>query len=375
MNIFIINLIILCSFNTLAWETDNFTSRRKITKASDKEKTDNLYNMNDRMNEEILSIIDNFAEEYDCSEDIKKLEKKEVPYIFSWIDDALGGTHAEIERFAEEGAVKLYDHNREMMTMDNNLYGKHYGLQGAFNLGGHVIGPDKVGHFVDQGYDLIETFIENGSSKEAFRMAMEDSNDMEEGFFGLIASDVKSYGDMSANFSGLKFYYNLLSGDDPQLTCDPKTNKYKMNYDFNWSDYVNDSWDEGVNCSFFESVENPYVRRSVSAKSGAYAVPTSDIEKIYPPADRDEIEFRETLKNFKPPMSCPASADKCKKVTRMNCSNYFVSPKCIRQQDKKVSCNINDFDDLFEVDRKSNYSFDRGNEEKTDEKNWKLLSL
>ena len=376
MNITISLFILFSSTSSFSWETDNFTSRREISKASDKEKLDNLYNMNDQMNKEMRKIIKNFADDYDCTEDVARLKNKEVPYIYSWIDDSLGGTHAEIERFAEEdGPVKLYDHSRSFVKMKSNLYGKNYGLQDSFNLDNHVIGPDKVGHFVDQGFDLIETFIENGSNKEAFKEAMEDSNDMEEGFFGLHASGVKSYGDMSANFSGLKFYHNLLSGDNPQLSCDSKTKKYKLNYDFNWSDYVNDSWDEGINCSFFGSVDNPYVRRAASHDSNSHGVPTSDIAKIYPPQDSDEKEFRQNLKDFRPPMSCPDSKDKCNKVASMNCSNYFVSPRCIRQVDIKVKCEITDFDDLFEVDRKSNYSFERGDEEKTNGKKWYDLSL
>jgi hypothetical protein len=365
-------LIFSMSFPLLAWETDNFTSRRKILEAPKEESLTNLYTMNDQMNKEIVKVLDNFGKDYDCTEDVAKLKNNRVPLIYSWIDDALGGTHAEIERFAEESSdIKLYDHNRKVISLSSNIYGKQYGLQGSFNLDGHVVGPDKVGHFVDQGYDLIRTFINNGSNKDSFKLAMQESNDLEEEYFGLIVSDVKSYGDMSANFSGLKFFYNLLSGDSPQLSCDKKSKKYKLNYDFNWSEYVNDSWDEGVNCSFFESVENPYVRKS--AKSNG--VSTSDIEKIYPPANDDEVEFRKKLKSFKPPLSCPDSKGKCREIASMNCSNYFISPKCIRQVDKKVSCNISNFDELFSVNRKANYSFDRGNEEKTNEKNWYDFSL
>ncbi|WP_127716278.1 hypothetical protein [Halobacteriovorax sp. HLS] len=367
MNKLLIPILILLSSKTLSWETDNFTSRRLIEKVSEKEKLDNLFSLNDKMNKDIRKTLEAFSKDYNCLEDQEKLKNKKVPLIYSWIDDALGGTHAVIEQFAEEGGVMLYDHNREWFSMEANLMGKNYGLQGAFNLDGHVIGPDKVGHFVDQGFDLITEFIENGSDKDAFKIAMEESNDMEEGGFGLMISGVKSYGDMGANFSGLKFYHNLLSGENPQLTCDPKTKKYKLNYDFNWSDYVNDSWDEGLNCSFFESVDNPYKRKKLKDSKGR-EIATSDIEKIYPPADNDEKNFRKKLADFKPPMSCPASKDKCSALADINCSNYFISPKCIRQVDKKVSCEIDTFDKLFSVERKKNYSFARGEEEKRSEK-------
>jgi hypothetical protein len=345
--------LIICSLSlsALAWETDNFTSRRKIAKVSDSEIIDNLYSLNDKMNKDIRKVIDDFAEDYDCREDVAKIKKNQVPTIYSWIDDALGGTHAVIEEYAEDGNVKMYDHKRAWVTMSSNLYGKSYGLQGAFNLNGYVVGPDKVGHFVDQGYDLIKKFIRNGGGKQGFLSAMEKSNDMEEGGFGLFASGIKSYGDMGANMSGLSFYYNLLSGDNPQLTCNPKTKKYEINYDFNFADYVNDSWDEGINCSFFDSVDNPYKRNEVKS---------SRVYTVYPPADEDEIVFRKNLKNMKPPLTCPDSMDKCKDIVNKNCSNYFVSPMCIRAVDKKVSCDMSDFDKMFKVTQTGGYKYERG---------------
>jgi hypothetical protein len=202
---------------------------------------------------------------------------------------------------------------------------------------------------VDQGYDLIKKFIKSGMNEEGFKKAMEKSNDLEEDDYGLGISGIKSYGDMGANFSGLTFYYNLLAGDKPQITCDSKTKKYKINYDFNWADYVNDTWDEGINCSYFESVKNPCEE------------PRKNTDREIKVTNEDEIYFKQYLKKLKPPLECPADLAKCKKVASRNCANYFVSPKCLVNVYKKIKCDTTNIDALLKVNRSSTskYKYDR----------------
>jgi hypothetical protein len=136
-------LYFIC-LSVYSWETDNFTSRNKILRAGETEKTNNLYKLNDKMNKELHAVIKMANETFDCTKDVEKMKNKQVPLLFQWIDDSLGGTHAVIEKFAEEGGAKLYDHNvsqnrilgtiGDAFTRNNNIYNKVYSLQGAFNL-------------------------------------------------------------------------------------------------------------------------------------------------------------------------------------------------------------------------------------------------
>jgi len=331
--------------SSIAWETDNFTSRRKILKASEEEKNSNLFNLNDEMNKKMLQVIEGVNDDYDCQEDMARIKKGKVPRIYSHIDDVLGGTHAAIEEFAEEGGAKLYDHSRAWLAKEN-IYSKNYGLQGSFNLNGHVIGPDKLGHFVDQGFDLMEVMIEKGINKEGFFASMEESNDLENGFYGISSSGVKSYGDMAANFSGLSFYYNLLFGANPQLKCDSRTKKYTMDYDFDWSDYVDDSWDEGVNCSFFYKVDNPFTGRT-----SRFNIKKTD--------EGDHLQ--KYLQGLRPPMACPSELNKCKTVSKRNCANYFTSPQCLRKVVTYNKCRVNSLTSVLKVTRNTNspYKYNR----------------
>lgn len=369
-----------------AWETDNFTTRPEVLNASSTEIRNNLNSLNDMVNKNLESVIDDYNSIYNCKDDLADLKNNEVPKLISWIEDKLGGTRGEVEEYAEEGGAKMYHENGvdpgKFSVLNANLYNKRYGLQGSLNLEGHVIGPDKLGHFFDQGYDLMEVFIEEGQDKKAFQSAMYESNRLEEGFYGLKASDVKSYGDMGANFSGLTFFYNLLSGKNPQVTCNESTGKYKLNYHFDFGQYVNDSWDEGINCSFFESVVNPFQepgekiltvsdcgqgnsgckRRNMRERLKEAARRRRDVLKgaIYPAATDDEKIFFEKLLSYKPPRICPVNTDKCKEITQLNCSNYFVSPRCIAGVFANPSCNIDNFDEVFAVKPStSGYNYNR----------------
>jgi hypothetical protein len=69
-----------------------------------------------------------------------------------------------------------------------------YGPDPAMNLGGVVMGTDKLGHFVDQGFSLFEEYLENDKSIEK---TLQYSGGLEETFwpYSLSASGIKSYGD------------------------------------------------------------------------------------------------------------------------------------------------------------------------------------
>jgi len=356
--ILLISMVITSAY---AWETDNFTHRRKILKASSSEIKSNLYNLNDETNKRLRETVEKFNDQIgDCSSDLDRFKEesmmggKETPKIYKWIKSELGGgLFGAMEEWSEEsGEIKQYGDG-------SNIYGNYYDIQTAFNLNGHVVGPDKLGHFVDQGFDLFTSFVDEGSNKKGFKEAMAYSNDLEEGRYGLFASDVKSYGDMGANFSGMKFWYNLTGKKNSYLTCDEKTGEYKVNRDFNWAEYADDSWDEGVSCSFFDTVANPYekpglIKSSSRGRPGRLQPRTFGFEKTN--MDKDLEKY---LKGLNPPLSCPDGSSQCREIAQMNCSNYFVSPKCIFKANVKATCDMSNFDSLFYVAENSEYKFDR----------------
>lgn len=348
-------ILCLVVSSVYSWETDNFTHRRKILKAPTKEIDQNLYALNDETNRRIHHAIDEFNEmDINCGEDLGLLNKKEMtmwgsrkmPKIYMNIKDALGGgLFGAMEKWSEDSdQVKKYGDGTNIYGGFNSMIGIN--LQTAFNLNGYVVGPDKLGHFVDQGFELFSEFKNGISPKLGFDNAMKHSNEMEDSYYGIHASGVKSYGDMAANYSGMKFWYNLTGKKDSFLKCDYETGKYAVNRDFDWAEFADDSWDQGINCSTFDQLENPYKNGQYKNKAQLY-----DTDK-----DRN---LREYLDSIDRTLKCPDDLTRCQKVAQLECANYFVSPKCLHAANKKLSCNQKNYDDLMKVVDNGKYKYNR----------------
>lgn len=140
-------------------------------------------------------------------------------------------------------------------------------------VGNSSVGLDKIDHFLSHGFmyfklystkretqtnsfDELETKLAPRIDSEEERMkdVYELGDLQEESSWGLAGSGVKSYGDLAANYSGLQFYKNLLDGDNPYLKC--VENKLEVNRKFKIEDYADDSWNESINCSSFNSQSN-----------------------------------------------------------------------------------------------------------------------
>ncbi len=81
--------------------------------------------------------------------------------------------------------------------------------------------------------------------------------------FGSKTTGVYSFGDLAANFAGMKFWGELVGDkvatDKPYVKCvDDKWVKVR---EFDWLDWLDDSWDEGVNCNEYKNLK---FKRSVN---------------------------------------------------------------------------------------------------------------
>ena len=106
-------------------------------------------------------------------------------------------------------------------------------------ISGIYVGSDKLGHFLQQGYQYYQKFKSKGA-KGAERWG----RGTEKGGFGLITTGVMSHADLEANRQGLKFYQHL--GADP-------------NMDFDIANYINKYWNEGHNPNYYVENVGKYV--------------------------------------------------------------------------------------------------------------------
>lgn len=120
-----------------------------------------------------------------------------------------------------------------------------------------LLGSDKFGHFFDEGFEYYSR-LKKG---ESLSKAMEYGEATERGIFGSRTTGVESFGDLVANYEGAHFWSELLipflpvSSKGQYLKClkDGDHKKWVQVREFQFEDYLNAGWDEGINCSRYKN--------------------------------------------------------------------------------------------------------------------------
>jgi hypothetical protein len=158
------------------------------------------------------------------------------------------------------------------------VYFGKIGFGPVLRVNGQLIGNDKLGHFLDEGYYYFETVqgkhqpkqkhqkqasTPNLSLEALLQQAIQYEMDTENGIFGLQQTGVHSYADTVANFNGLNFWSRILgqaawepwsvtsTSESPYVVCE--NDHYVMNHPFTLKDYVDAAWDEGINCNEYRN--------------------------------------------------------------------------------------------------------------------------
>lgn len=126
------------------------------------------------------------------------------------------------------------------------------------NLNGHLIGTDKFEHFMGTGYKYFKRYKKD-QGVATLQRVLQKGESLEAGFMGSVTTGVKSYGDMVANFNGMRFWNHMLGkhpdilGEDipPYVVC--QNNYWRIGNLIDWRFYVDPAWDEGINCSKFRT--------------------------------------------------------------------------------------------------------------------------
>ena len=127
-------------------------------------------------------------------------------------------------------------------------------------VGENEVGADKLEHMFGQGFKYFKdnylkengeiTAVKKGVFREKFLLGGQ-----------IIGNGVFSYGDLSANFNGMRFWNHMLLlredvlGKDfnigPYITCE--NNKWVKAEDLDFKNYFDDSMNESINCSKYPS--------------------------------------------------------------------------------------------------------------------------
>lgn len=117
-------------------------------------------------------------------------------------------------------------------------------------------GTDKIDHFLAGGYEYYMEYRKNLSKGAALaeKAAIELGFALEDSVWGLEGSGRKSYGDLAANYHGFQFYKQLFESEKPYLVCEK--NRWIQKRQFDVAEYVDDSWDESINCTSYDNQSN-----------------------------------------------------------------------------------------------------------------------
>ncbi len=147
------------------------------------------------------------------------------------------------------------------------------GLGSSIRMGEYHMGVDKLSHFMTEGLTYFRIFEDLRRSRDAdldklsaqdLREVLEEGAQQESGHYGLRATGIFSYGDAMANFQGFRFWRQVLDGPNPYLKCE--NGKWVQKRQFDWKEYLNHGFDEGLNCNRYHHARMQAAVDSATAK-------------------------------------------------------------------------------------------------------------
>jgi hypothetical protein len=240
-------LLITPSFGG-AYETDQFNNRTELIKDS-----------NSIMSKKVTLAISETITSWHGPRD----EMKVVNGIYYKI----GGKHwvDKLERYAMDSS----EVERLPSPDDNSIYYGHpvwatrvaffFGVDETILISGVLVGTDKFGHFLSQGRKFYKRWLKVGDESKA----AEQSAFTERALFGQMTTGSYSNADLVANYEGYRFYRSLFEddivGNKPAILA-WEQDHWIMQRPFDWSDHVNDYWDEALNINHYDKLLYPHMK-------------------------------------------------------------------------------------------------------------------
>jgi hypothetical protein len=188
-------------------------------------------------------------------------------------------------------------------------------LSAVVRVGDSLIGVDKLGHFLVEGWAYYDRAHREGRGLDD---AMDWGEFTERTYFGRYTTGVFSYADLVADFEGMRFWSHLLGRADdplpegwlarrPYVTCGRglafwNPPRWRQRRSVRIERYIGPAWDEATNCS---SYRNEEIERRVAARIEERGV-EDDVDYTCPIDPRGCAEARERYGELAPRLLHPA---------------------------------------------------------------------
>ena len=139
-----------------------------------------------------------------------------------------------------------------------------FGVGRSFRVNNVMVGSDKFGHFVSQGYKYYKRELKGWDTERILSWGAF----AERWLYGLLTTGVYSNADLVANYEGWRFYRSLI--DDDVIPGKPailtwRDGRLVQQRPFTWADHINAYWDEALNPSFNVKSVNKRLRKAILA--------------------------------------------------------------------------------------------------------------
>lgn len=247
-------IFLLLTIKSYASEIDNFTDRYEQSIS------DSLEKINQAANSEMENAVNEANGSFKgCNERelYKHLRKKfNNHYIGKFTKYVY--LSKELERIITPISQSIYQDFTPEESIVLGGVGKYIRdpLGSVVKVHDVLVGTDKFEHFAGTGFVYFKQHhLEKKPIQNTLAIGQRDEN----GYLGALSTGVVSYGDMTAEFNGMRFWNHILGKDKdilnenlgPYIEC--KNNLWTIVKEVDLGKYIDQAWDEAYNCSKFRT--------------------------------------------------------------------------------------------------------------------------
>lgn len=262
------------AFSVFGAEADNFTARTLNL-------VDQSAEINDLANRYLQDSLEQLNLEGDCSN--PEAEQKLYEELRKYFSNHSNGELVKnilYTDFISKNVLPLKESvYGEWSVFNGYLLGRKkaatspLALSPLIQIGDQIIGVDKLEHLFGMGFSY---FTQYRFKHKTIERVLKNGIVKEKTFLGgnIFATGVFSYGDLSANFNGMRFWNHVLLKEDdilgreynlgPYVTCQGR--QWVLNQKIDFRNYADASMDESINCSKFATKDS--VRKFKKALDG-----------------------------------------------------------------------------------------------------------
>jgi hypothetical protein len=284
MKLLVLSTCILLSVNTFGAEADHYTDRSASL-------LDISEQINDQANSALSTAVEKLSNIENCESE--KSEQKLYDELRKTFANHTSGKLVKSLLHSKSITKRTIPLNEsifeEWSVLNGYLLGRRsaakspLALSPMIQVGDQLVGIDKLEHMFGMGFRYFKKhYLKGKSLKKVLKGGIVSEKTILGG--NILATGVFAYGDLAANFNGMRFWNHMLQRRNdvlgvkhnigPYIKCE--NGKFEVNEEIaiDFKNYVDSSMDESINCSKF-ATKSGAKRYKRSVEKRGYSCPMS----------------------------------------------------------------------------------------------------